>query len=78
MEDRVLIKESEIDENLVIKIYHTEEKIILEISCMGGKYMIIKNYTKNLAGEKSCQEFIDKFKSVDDVFDYFKIKGRNK
>lgn len=78
MGDKTLIRESELDENLVARIYHSEEKIILEICYMNGRFMIIKNYNNDRAGEKACEDFIDKFKSVDDIFQYFKIKRRDK
>jgi hypothetical protein len=45
---------------------------------MNGRFMIIKNYSNDRAGEKACEEFLSKFESVDDIFKYFKIKRRDK
>jgi len=62
MDNKTLIRENEIEDDLVSKIYHTEDKIILEICYNSGKFMIIKNYPKNPSGEKSCEDFLDKIK----------------
>lgn len=78
MDAKELIKENIIDEDLVIRTYGTKERLILEISYLDNRHMVIKNYPKNIKGEKECEEFESKFKSSDDIRNYLRLKGAKK
>jgi len=72
---RILVAESNIDQDTKNRVYSCEDYLVCEIEYKGGRLVISKNYQNTQAGKKEMKSFLTTIKSGEDVEKYFKIKG---
>jgi hypothetical protein len=71
MESKKLVKENNIDEHLLCRVYHSDDIITVELSYKNGKRLIIKSFRKDYKGIEESETFLNKFKCSQDILDYF-------
>lgn len=74
--DIKIIRKKKMDKELNLKVYKNEasERIFVEFSSKDGKMVLQKNFQDTYYGRKEAEEFEGKFKTIDDLKTYFKVK----
>lgn len=70
------MNEKDLGQGVKIRTYESKSKdrIFGEVSACIGKLKIEKTYQNNYNGKKELEQFLDRFKTSDDVFNYFNIE----
>lgn len=74
--DIKVLRKKKLDKELNLKVYKNEasERIFVEFSSKDGKLVLQKNFQDTYYGRKDAEEFEEKFKSIEELKTYFKVK----